>query len=403
VLEPTAGQADPPRLSPHEQRYWLVLHTLWHELRALVRQRAADAQRARRGTVMQQARRPAVFGDEHAARMLDAQRMGRATIVLSAMYPIESPPDQLITYQEAAIFVAEGQLAAEQISRQCGIAHRTLACWQERAAFRALVEQYREQLWNEVLDGLLCQKRRRLAWNERWFGLQQVIRARGATARARELAGHRLLPHPAADTGLYAMDLQVGRHGFREHWRLEHTLLDELAALRKLAARAQGEAGFVCSCAVVDPTDGHDPPRPSADEQHTWAIRNTLWHELRALVRQRAADATRAAQDGRRQPPAPGAESGWLACERKRSRVGLLEIWRLDRATLRQLRALEIAAARYRGEAGFVCRCRKRVVGWSGAQADPPPPSLKRADELLTEIRELRRREFAARGPRLAA
>ena len=123
---------------------------------------------------------------------------------------------------------------------------------------------------------------------------------------------------------------------------------------------------------------------------------NELWYAVRGMIRKRAEDVARVrAQRRRFAVPPPGAETGLLACELKVSRFGIYDIWRFDTKSLRLLRALEIQAARLRGEAGFVCRCsgRRRAAR---QPADPPPLSIERARSQVEEIRRRSAREFAA-------
>ena len=307
------------------------------------------------------------------------------------------------SYRELALLVAEGDLSEVEIAEKFSCSSEQLARVFERPSFRRRVALERQLIWQDVCRGLLSPGVRFAAVLDRWDATEDLIECQARYGAERDgLAKY--WAAPGAATGLLEPRMVLWRSGFFESWSIDAALFDEQQAIARMLARYSVDPEFLCLfCTPPGAQFGRAPRMPSLGSLRRLRILNELWQDLRDLITQRAEDARRAQHDRPSwQRPPVGAETGLLACQIKMGRRGIYERWHLDLPTLRNLRSLETAAARYRGEAGFVCWCSGRRRAWR-EEPEAPVPTVNQARELMVAIGRRQSREFAADWSALAA
>jgi hypothetical protein len=134
---------------------------------------------------------------------------------------------------QAALWLAEGQMADEAIAAKLHINPVTLWRWKQQPAFAAVVAGHKAMWAAEIAqEGIANRQNRINALNERWELMQRVIKARAADATMTG-AGH--------ETGLLVRTYKPGKYRVVEEYRVDAGLLAELRAHEKQAAEELGQ------------------------------------------------------------------------------------------------------------------------------------------------------------------
>jgi hypothetical protein len=134
---------------------------------------------------------------------------------------------------QAALWVAEGQMADEAIAAKLHINPATLWRWKQQPDFAAVVAKHKAAWAAEIeQEGIANRQNRVNALNERWRLMQQVIEARAADES---------MTGPGHETGLLVRTYKPGKYRNVEEYRVDAALLAELRAHEKQAAEELGQ------------------------------------------------------------------------------------------------------------------------------------------------------------------
>jgi hypothetical protein len=143
--------------------------------------------------------------------------------------------------EQAAILLAEGKKADEQIAEQCGIGTRTLYRWKDHSDFKARVQKHLDAFRDAVMTQGIADKMKRVErLNRHWNSLQDVIEARAADAVVYK-AENGSEQAPGMLTGLVVRVETPVKNGVKIEYMVDTGTLAEIRTMEAAAARELGQ------------------------------------------------------------------------------------------------------------------------------------------------------------------
>ncbi len=152
-------------------------------------------------------------------------------------------PQLPLKFAKAARMIAEERLSQDEIAKKLGLSRSAILRWKRNyPAFVDLIQRYRVELHQEVLERGIAQKHNRIkSADRRWNKLNGLLDSRATDAAQNpEFVGV-----PGAETGLLVRQRKCiggGQHGeFINEFVVDHDTLKEIRALEEHVAKELGQ------------------------------------------------------------------------------------------------------------------------------------------------------------------